>query len=324
MKAQLMIAFVVCMWTTDACGQDAKEYFERGLAKHKQQDYLGAIKDYSDAIKADRNYVEAYFNRGTCELELQDIKSSIGDFTKAIQIGPRFARAYYGRASIYAGQQKYFEAIRDLNNLIEIDPKFPNALTLRGQIRAQMGDRNGGCDDFSMAKKNEDPKAEKYIQLYCGKDQMEEAISLALPENEGWKLADDKGSALEREQVYIHRYEKPDNWTEKVSTTTLKGVIQVGMDKAMDLMYQRGKLESPKMKLVYVDKDEKAEHPWIIFELVSPTLNKDGTFESQLWYVVQGKQALYANFFAVNQTYVPAELKDKWIKIFKQTKIGTT
>ncbi|MBK9481781.1 MAG: tetratricopeptide repeat protein [Bacteroidetes bacterium] len=50
-------------------------------------------------------------------------------------------KAYYSRASVFVSQQKYVEALPDLDKTIELDPTTPNALTLRGQIRAQTGNK---------------------------------------------------------------------------------------------------------------------------------------------------------------------------------------
>ena len=55
-----------------AFGQTAQEHLQNGIAKHQQQDFKSAIKEYDKAIKADKEYTDAYFNRGTCELALKD------------------------------------------------------------------------------------------------------------------------------------------------------------------------------------------------------------------------------------------------------------
>jgi hypothetical protein len=103
--------------------------------------------------------------------------------------------------------------------------------------------------------------------------------------------------------------------------TSIKGVKGIPVDKAMNLMFDQAKQNSPKAKLKFIEKDEKAEYPWIIFTIEAPNFKNDKTPESQLWYIVQGKQALYTNFRAVKQAMVPADLKDKWIKFFKGGKI---
>jgi hypothetical protein len=78
---------------------------------------------------------------------------------------------------------------------------------------------------------------------------------------------------------------------------------------------------SPKAVLTFIEKDETAEYPWIIFTIESPSFKNDKKPESQLWYVVQGKSALYTNFRAVKEATVPKELKDKWTAFFKTGKI---
>ena len=133
------------------------------------------------------------------------------------------------------------------------------------------------------------------------------------------------GADQENEQTHvidlIHSDETIDNWTELGNMTSIKGVTGVPMDKAMNLMFDQAKLNSPKAKLTFIEKDESVEYPWIIFTIEAPSFKNDKTPESQLWYIVQGKQALYTNFRAVKQATIPADLKDKWTKFFKTGKI---
>jgi tetratricopeptide (TPR) repeat protein len=318
MKTVSITCLLFILFLSSVQAQTAKEYFESGLAKHKSKDYEAAIKDYDKAIKADKTYADAYYNRGNCELALKDMKSAMSDYTSAIKANPQYDRAYYGRASINVGQQKYAEALTDLDKLIELVPAYPNALSLRGQIRVQTDNKKGGCEDFAKAKELGDPQADKYIDKFCSK---EETLTLALPENENWKVGDDQDNKIMRVIDYVHKNETLDNWTELVNTTKMKGITGLTMDKAMELMYDQAKKGSPKAKITFIEKDEKAAYPWIIFEIDNPVSKEQKTPESQLWYIVQGKQSLYSNFIAVKKNGIPADLKEKWIKILKQTKL---
>ena len=103
--------------------------------------------------------------------------------------------------------------------------------------------------------------------------------------------------------------------------TSIKGVKGIPVDKAMNLMFDQAKQNSPKAKSTFIEKDETAEYPWIIFTTESSSFKNDKNPESQLWYIVQGKQALYTNFRAIKQSTVPADLKEKWITFFKSGKI---
>lgn len=317
MKKISTIVILLTLLMGSVQAQTAKEYFESGLAKHKAKDYEGAIKDYDKAITADANYADAYYNRGNCEMALKDLTAAMADYSNAIKSDAKYDRAYYGRASVYVTQKKYTEALSDLDKLVELSPSYPNALTLRGQIRVQTGNKDGGCEDFNKAKALGNEQAEKYIAKFCGKD---ETVVLALPEKD-WKVGDDQQNATVRVVDYVHKNETVDKWTELVNSTTMKGVTGLGMDKAMNLMYEQAKQGSPKAKLTFIDKNEKTEFPWILFEIDNPASKEMKNPESQLWYIVQGNQSLYTNFIAVKKNGVPEDLKTKWIKILKETKI---
>ncbi len=317
-----LFTIIILFFTLTAFSQTAKEHFEDGITKHNQQDFKGAIKEYNNAIKLDKEYTQAYYNRGTCALALKDFKSALLDFNKTIELDPQFVNAYYSRATVFVSQEKYIESLPDLDKTIEFDPAFSNALTLRGQIRAQTGNKKGACEDFNYAKQNGDKHADKYLSQFCGNEQQNgESLMLYWPEEENWKV----GSSQENEQIamleLIHTNETLENWTEIGTMMSIKGARNIPMEKAMNLMYEQSKQKSPKAKLTFIEKDENVEYPWIIFTIESPNFKNDRTPESQLWYVVQGKTALYTNFRAIKQATIPSDLKDKWIKFFKTGKI---
>jgi tetratricopeptide (TPR) repeat protein len=320
MKKALLFFVIICSLT--AFGQTSQEYFKNGVSKHNQKDYKGAIKDYNQAIKEDKANKHAYFNRGTCELALNDLKSAMSDFNKTIEIDPTYVNAYYSRASVYVSQDKYVDALPDLDKTIELNPKTPNALTLRGQIRAQTGNKKGACEDFNQAKEVGDKQADKYLSQFCGNEQqVGESLMLNWPESENWKIGDDQENAQQHVLDLIHSNETIDKWTELGNMTSIKGIKGLPMDKAMNLMFDQAKQNAPKSKLTFIEKDESAEYPWIIFTIESPSFKNDKTPESQLWYIVQGKQSLYTNFRAVKQATIPSDLKEKWTAFFKTGKI---
>ena len=303
-------------------GQTSQEHLAHGIAKHKQQDFQGAIKDYDEAIKADKENADAFFNRGTCKLALKDFKGAMTDFNRTIELDSKFVKAYYNRATVFASQGKFVEALPDLDKTIELDPTTPNALTLRGQIRAQTGNKNGACEDFLQAKKNGDAQADKYLTRFCGNEQMPgESLMLNWPESENWKIGntqeDDQMAMLE----LIHSNETLEKWTELGNMISIKGVKNVPMEKAMNMMYEQAKQHSPKATLTFIEKDESVEYPWIIFTIESPSFKDDKTPESQLWYIVQGKSSLYTNFRAIKKASIPDDLKKKWIAFFKTGRI---
>jgi tetratricopeptide (TPR) repeat protein len=320
---RLLTSFAIVS-ATIAFGQTAEDHLQSGIAKHNKRDYKGAIADYSRAIKADNRMKEAYFNRATCELALQDLEAAMKDFTSTLELDPGFAKAYYSRATVYVTQNKYAEALPDLDKAIGLDSTLPNALTLRGQLRAQTGNNNGACEDFHMAKKNGDPQADRYINQFCGNQQQAgESLQLRWPESENWKVGAEQENDQQHVIDFIHTDETIEAWTELGNMSAIKGVKGVPVEEAMNLMFDQAKQNAPKATLTFIEKDETTEYPWIIFTIEAPYFKNDKTPESQLWYIVQGKQALYTNFIAVKQATIPENLKEKWTAFFKTGQVVT-
>ena len=317
---KIFITIFVLIAST-AFGQSAQEYFQSGLDKHQKKDYSGAISDYSKAIAADKGYHDAYYNRAACELAMKDYDAAMADYAKTIELDPKFPRVYYSRATAYISKEKYDEALTDLDKAISLDPTVPHALTLRGQMRLQSGNTKGACEDFTKAKAIGDVQADKFIAKYCADGLHSESVMLNWPEDEHWKIGSEQDNAEQHVVDMIHANETLQKWTEIGNMTSIKGATGVPMDKAMNLMYEESKKNSDDAKLTFIEKDEKAEYPWIIFTIEAPSFKTDKTPESQLWYVVQGKQALYTNFRAIKQATIPAELKEKWVKFFKTAKV---
>ena len=112
MKKTLTTLAIICSLTV--FGQTSQEHLQNGIAKHKQQDFKGAIKDYEKAIKEDKANKDAYYNRGTCALALNDFKSAMTDFSKTIELDPKYVKAFYSRAECINSQPLKFELAPNL------------------------------------------------------------------------------------------------------------------------------------------------------------------------------------------------------------------
>lgn len=319
MRKLLTILAIAISATT--FGQTAQENYNKGNEKSNSQDFAGSIKDYDKAIKLDPKYTDAYYNRGSSKSYLKDYNGAITDFDKAIELRPGFVNAFTNRGVTKLKLNDAKGAIQDFDAAIILDPKNTLAYFMRGQVKLQSGDNDGGCTDIKKAKELGDTRTDKFLNQYCGGATVKESLMLDWPESENWKVGDDQENEQQHVIDLIRSNETIDKWTELGNMTSIKGVTGVPMDKAMNLMFDQSKQNAPKAKLTFIEKDESTEYPWIIFTIEAPGFKNDKTPESQLWYIVQGKQALYTNFRAVKKTTIPPDLKDKWTIFFKTGKI---
>lgn len=147
----------------------AQDYFRTGLEKQKKHEYKSAIKAYDKALEMIPKYRDALYNRGNCYLDTKQYDDAINDFTAAIDLDPKFTKAYFSRAYVIFTVGNHAEALPDLDKVIALDVRTPNALSLRGQIRAELKNRHGACEDFYHAKALGDSSVLEFIEQVCSK-----------------------------------------------------------------------------------------------------------------------------------------------------------
>ena len=78
----------------------AAKLFQRGKTRLEQQNYRGAIADFSKAIQLNPNQEDFYYERGLILGKLGDKKGAIRDFDDAILRNPHHAWSYLNRAGM--------------------------------------------------------------------------------------------------------------------------------------------------------------------------------------------------------------------------------
>ena len=148
-----------------------------------------------------------------------------------------------------------------------------------------------------------------------------ESLKITMPEEYKWKVGSHQEDSKQQMVELIPGKEKIDNWTIIGTMLSLKGVTNVPMDVAMNLMFDQAKENAIKPILTLVERNDTTKHSWIIFKIEVAKFKNDNNPESQLYYIIQGETALYSNFVAIKDKTLSKEFVDKWTKVFKASEL---
>ncbi|NJR32699.1 MAG: tetratricopeptide repeat protein [Chamaesiphon sp. CSU_1_12] len=140
-------------WSQASPAPASAELLEQGRKKQEQEDFAGAIADYTEFLKSNPNHVEGYSNRGFSRAMVNNLQGAIQDFNRALEISPNNADVYNARGNVNAMAGNLSASIRDFNRAIRCDRNFADAYYNRAISRHSLGDRHGAKLDLSQAAK---------------------------------------------------------------------------------------------------------------------------------------------------------------------------
>ena len=94
-------------------------YNKRGVCYYNKGDYNTAVADFTNAIEAQGDLVNAYDNRGASYHKQGLYDQAIIDCQKALELNPNYANAYYNLACNYCMQKDKEKALQCLENALE-------------------------------------------------------------------------------------------------------------------------------------------------------------------------------------------------------------
>ena len=126
-------------------------YFRCGRLLDDRHDSVGAIQQFSEAIRIAPNYADAYAERAFCRAKLQDFAGAVDDFTEVIRIDPTSFRAYDMRGAMRCAINDFQAALEDYNRSLALNPRSEHGYRGRGNLRLRMGDVAGAAADLNVA-----------------------------------------------------------------------------------------------------------------------------------------------------------------------------
>lgn len=143
-----------------------------------------------------------------------------------------------------------------------------------------------------------------------------EILVINWPKEEGWHIVNQQNTATQTTTmiVFLKGKETIPNHNELATTYISHGSISESLENKIEEIYQGLKKTCPTVIKTIIEKDEKTEYPWIICKIECPT-------ESRIYYVIQGKNELYSTLWSTYQKEITPKSQEKWVEIFKSSKI---
>jgi tetratricopeptide (TPR) repeat protein len=115
---------------------NAEKYSERGDKCFNENNFDGAIADFTEVIKLEPDNPFAYSKRGMSYIQKKDLDLAIADFTMAIQLEPnKFGDFYVDRGCAYNIKGDKALAIADLEMAVKIDPQNKDYREILGELK---------------------------------------------------------------------------------------------------------------------------------------------------------------------------------------------
>lgn len=126
-------------------------YKDRAYLYHSNGEYDAAVQDYSRAIELDAQNPDLYCNRGIAFHNKKELDLAISDYDKAIGLNPKTLEAFFGRGNAYFNQHDFDQAIVDYSRVIELNPQHAEAYERRGCAFLYDGNYKYAIKDLSKA-----------------------------------------------------------------------------------------------------------------------------------------------------------------------------
>ncbi|MEC5146800.1 hypothetical protein [Chitinophaga sp. 212800010-3] len=154
-----------------------------------------------------------------------------------------------------------------------------------------------------------------------GKAIKHERLKIILPGNKPWnKIMDSEADNLSTRQ-YLPPGETIDHWTMLLHEMTMENARINDINLAIQNFSNAAAGQSPQAKITILGKENIPGRRWALFKIETPEFPGGKAPESQLFYVIQGKQSFHAAFIAKHEkTLSPAFVKT-WGELLRKGRI---
>lgn len=147
-------------------GSSSEDLFRRGNAFAGQGLYSRAVEEYTKALIAKPDYLDAYFGRAWTHVEGQQYSRAIADFDQVIDLNPAISDAWYGRGWAKEQAKQNSAAIRDYERAVELTPSHSDADFSRGYLYFLSNRYQDAAQAFTSTLNNSTGELQQYSLLW--------------------------------------------------------------------------------------------------------------------------------------------------------------
>lgn len=139
----------------------SEEANNKGNELYKKQDYVNALKEYTEAVKRNPKLAKYYSNRAAAYIKLMSLAEALNDCEKAIELDNNFLRAHQRLCNVQMMMKRYHKAMGSYEKALKL---FPNDTELKeGYYKCMSKINEGGDDEERLKQTMNDPEIQSLI-----------------------------------------------------------------------------------------------------------------------------------------------------------------
>src|SRR5882672_3150235 len=111
--------------------------------------------------------------------------------------------------------------------------------------------------------------------LFCSGQPYIENLKITWPEEYKWKIGSNQEDGQQQMIELIPAKETMKKWTIMGTMLSIKGTTNSSMDFVMNIMFEKANQMAIKPRLTFIERDDSAIHPWIMFKIEATTFKND-------------------------------------------------
>ena len=133
-------------------GDSYESLLQRGITHLGQNDFTGAIAQFTQALELQPNNPEALLQRGFAYEKAELLPEALTDYSTVIASDPSAEKAYSNRGNVYFKRERYDQAVADYTQALVLNPTNDVALYNRAVAYQRLGQLTEACQDWQQAQ----------------------------------------------------------------------------------------------------------------------------------------------------------------------------